>query len=236
LRAYILLVILALFLISACAPPVPAGPRREGISLEVEVTDPCEAVSCSENQICVEGTCVCSEEFKACGSECIALNACCDADDCGEGLVCEEGNCVKRICNFNEVYDGERDECSCASGTKYCRQQNQCIPRDHCCTLNDCTADEDCAKTTYLATVCLKDGKTSCKSIAKARSDSFFIDNERYDVTFDDLFQDGIMGLSVNDKKLTAVNVEDELQVIPGLTMFVEKFEVLGGWCKDEPD
>ena len=55
-------------------------------------------------------------------------------------------------------------------------------------------------------------------------------------MTFDSLFQGGLIGLSVNDKKLTELKVADERQVIPGLTMYVEKFEVLGGWCKDQPE
>ncbi len=236
LRAYVILAVLAVFLVSACTPELPTGPRREGVALEVEVTDPCEQVSCTENQLCVEGTCVCSEGFKACGSACIAINNCCTSKECGEGLVCDDGTCSKRICNYNEVYDEERDECSCAPGTKYCRQQGQCIPRDNCCHLNDCPGDETCAGTTYVSTVCLKNGKTSCKSIAKGRSDAFFIDNTRYDVYFDNLFQGGLLGLRVNDKVLQEVNTNQELTVIPGLTTYVEKFEVLGGWCKDQPD
>ena len=172
-RTYIILAVLGLFLISACTPELAAGPRREGISVEVEVTNPCEGISCTENQFCVEGTCVCSEGFKACGSSCIPVNNCCTTEECGEGLVCEEGTCAKRVCEYHEEYDEERDECSCAPGTKYCRQQNQCIPRDNCCTLSDCGGDEDCAETTFLATVCLKNGKTSCKSVAIYRGDSF---------------------------------------------------------------
>jgi len=232
---YILSVlIIGLFLLSACSSDtITARPVDEQI-IDVEVNvkqDLCEDLECSENSYCVSGECVCDTGFKMCNGECLKDNLCCDSGDCDIGEICENNICIKHVCAFNQVYDTDKEKCVCNDNSKWCSQQNKCIPRASCCVHADCSNDYACSNTFFMAMVCINDGREKCRETIEGQNTNFWINDVSYDVSVKSV-SENFVSLKINDMNLDAqpINVPYELE--KDVNIYVESTRIAGGVCK----
>ena len=235
--------LVALILISGCsettlvAKPVSELNTVTEIEVEANVTDadvdPCAKVTCDTNSKCSEGSCVCSDGYKKCDGKCISSNACCKDADCGTNKICKDNVCTDTNCGYSQLYDSQKKTCVCSAESKYCAIQKKCIPKKSCCQHADCDTSGGCTQTQFLVRVCMKDDTTMCRAIAEKKKDSFDIGGFKYYVEFKSVLQNGKIDLLVNEKEFVlAIN---EMQPLDSsVKMYVEKFETIGGYCKEE--
>ena len=225
---------LFLLVLVACAP---AGTTLHAQPLNVTPPkDLCADVVVGENMRCDAGQLSCDDGFKTCGEGCIPEGTCCTDDDCGADRQCVNTVCVDRqLCKFNEVWDDERKECSCAENAKFCQEQNKCIPFKSCCWHSDCSG-ERCAPTTYSGTVCIFGETKKCKVVHEGGvSQSFFFPEGSYEVAVQQVLEDGIFTLRVNDETLSRLET-NETRSGEGFSIFVENVNTFGGLCRELPE
>lgn len=226
-----LFLVLMLFL-AACNSTIQAEegpvkiPKQEKAP---QAKDPCEGIECPEGKVCKQGKCTC-ETGKACGEDCIPQDACCTDADC-EGK-CTDNECAVP-CSHGEVF--KEGECKCAEGFKFCEQQDKCIPRDACCTLFNCGSFEECVKTSYGASVCLKkEQKTKCRMLTDIGRVEFVDIGEQEFRMMPEQFRDEELVLKINNSTIILqpeVHTEKE-----GVEIWQEGIEILGGFCREEDE
>ena len=235
--------LIALVLISGCSDSTiiaqPLSEMNASTVLEVEANvtaadaDPCAEVTCGVNSKCSEGRCACEDGYTNCGGICISNDACCKDSECGPGKICENSACVSTNCGYNEAYDSVKRKCGCNTESKYCTAQKRCIPKDSCCANAECDSGEGCVLTKFLISVCMKDDRKLCRTIVEKKKEVFAVGDFKYYVEFRSVLQNSKIDLIVNEKEF--VLLKDELQPLDGnVTMYVESFETIGGYCKEE--
>lgn len=232
-----MIAVMALFLVLlvACAPVSTLKAQPLNVSEPVKV-DACANVQCGENLQCQAGSCVCASGFKTCGNSCIAESACCTDNDCGAEQLCQSGSCEERpTCKYNEEWDAKRKECVCADGTKWCAAQSECIPAKSCCEHIDCSDDQRCAPTTYSTSVCIKAESKKCKVIGEGKTGSYFFNEGRYDVKLNAVFEGKQFELMINNQTTGRVGLNDTIPVLLG-DLWIENFQVFGGYCREDED
>jgi hypothetical protein len=233
---YILsILIIGLLLISACSTDtIKARPFDEQKSIDIEIDvkeDLCDDVNCSENSYCVSGECICRAGFKDCNGECIEVSACCSNSDCGQSEVCESQACVKHVCGFYEVYDSKKDKCVCSDDSQWCSAKKKCIPKNHCCSHANCGNSYRCAETSFLAFICVDDGRKRCRSVLEGYSVRFYIKGIAYDVLLKSV-SENFASIKINELELNdqALNVPYHLR--DDATLYIESTTAAGGACK----
>lgn len=238
-RALIAMMLLGVLFIAACAPQnvIRAQPLNTS---QPAAPDACASVNCSADMRCADGACVCDAGQKKCGDSCIAASKCCSDRECGAGRFCQSGVCAEQpVCKFNEAWDAERKECSCAEGAKFCKEQGKCIPAKSCCWHNDCErrfSDFRCAPTTYSADVCIKGETKKCRIIHEGTTQTFFFtDQDEYSVRLQQVLEGGRFSLRVHNETMKSLAVNETVQ-FNNLTVFVENLQVFGGTCREFPE
>lgn len=242
LKQIITALLVALILISGCsedtlvAKPISEMTTAAEIEVEANVTepaDPCAGISCSSNSTCENGKCVCSDGYKKCGEACIPSTACCNDSDCGAGKLCKDKVCIDTNCGYNQIFDSQKKTCVCNAESRYCASQKKCISKKSCCMNSECDAGEGCIPTQFLIRACMKDETTKCRAIAEGRKEFFDISGFKYYVEFKSVLQNGKIDLMVNEKEFTPM-VTEVKPLDSSITMYVEKFETVGGYCEEE--
>jgi len=228
------LLIICLVFVSACSSDtITARPVDEQvIGVEVDVkSDLCEGISCGDNSRCVSGECVCDSGFKRCNEKCIADNLCCDSGDCSLGEYCAKGICVRHVCPFNQVYSNDKEKCVCDDSSKWCSEQEKCLPKGNCCVHADCGNDYACAETYFLALVCVDDGREKCRSTLEGQNSVFYVSGVSYDITVQSVSED-FVSLKVNDLSIDALPVNAPHGLAENAQVYVEQTRMVGGSCK----
>jgi hypothetical protein len=79
----------------------------------------------------------------------------------------------------------------------------------------------------------MKDDKTMCRAIAEKKKEFFDIGGFKYYVEFKSVLQDGKIDLLVNEKEFV-LPVNEMKPLDSSVQMYVEKFETVGGYCKED--
>ncbi|MBI4918370.1 hypothetical protein HY837_00440, partial [archaeon] len=109
---------------------------------EQKIANPCEGVSCGENEYCLEGVCKCNAGFRSCNNQCIPSSQCCTSSDCGDREVCKDNVCEQvKYCDFGQKWNAKSRKCECDYGTYWCPSQQSCIPTDNCCDTRECNVE-----------------------------------------------------------------------------------------------
>jgi len=235
----ILSILICILALAACEPALETRPTSEfeqaptpSGQQQIQI-DPCADVSCEQNMICEEGSCVCDAGMKSCNGACIAQDACCSDADCASG-TCQNNTCVLQ-CDFGEVF--EDGECQCAEDRKYCREQDKCIPLDSCCIHAQCDSFERCVPLQTRARLCAEfDGKSTCRMLADIGfDDRITINDKSFIVEGDQWLNDGSVTFSIDNETLTLH--KNERKALGNIIFYQEGAEELGGFCKrDDAD
>ena len=237
-------------------PPEPeaeaeAGPDVEAEALvnetETNVTkepvDPCETVTCGENELCVDGNCFCNTGFKECGELCIPSDDCCLDEDCGDRKYCKDGECFQmEFCGILETWDSVNQSCVCSAQGKLCGEKGFCIPKDHCCDIPECNPtggrDRRCTPTRLQVELCAKlPGGTHCQNTEKDKRAAFNIMEDVYHIYVTKIYEDEGIDAIVQKVKENAT-IE---HLLPKTNVTVGAFDIIvsneelvisGGKCK----
>ncbi|MBW3001619.1 hypothetical protein KY338_00495 [Candidatus Woesearchaeota archaeon] len=232
---------IVLIFISGCAKDsitakaIDDLPIEKKLDVEAKITsaEACMNVVCGSNSQCENGKCICNEGYKKCNGECILTQDCCTEDDCDSGESCRDHKCIPDNCKLNEVPDPAKRECVCDDNSKYCAMQKKCIPKENCCMHADCESDCRCVPTGRLAVLCIKSGKTQCKSVHPDRPESFFVAGVRYDVKINYFLQDNGIDIDVND--INHVFTADAVEKIgDNVNIYIDTVDDIGGHCKKD--
>lgn len=224
-----------LILLAACQPALDTVPTSELPEPKPEITvpesaDPCETITCEENEICKGGKCEC--QGKQCDDKCIPNAECCTDEDC-EGL-CENYKCVMPKCRVNEIL--ENGECECAEGYVYCEPQEKCIKKNDCCYHTDCPRGDRCVDTVWRTRFCAEsESKKTCRLLADNGMKEYIeIGNTALRISTNKWFTDGSVTFQINQENVTLpVN---GTKIFENLKIYQEKEEILGGYCKEDDE
>ena len=237
-RTFILIIATLLFLfLAACKQQntIVATTPDEALTTRLAEEQKCTNVVCGQNEQCQGGTCVCTPKFKPCNAECIPTAGCCIQDDCDDEHFCgEDKECHKKpqTCDYYQIWDAQKEECTCITGTKFCQEQNKCIPESHCCIPTDCTFRRDiCVPTNYAAGVCIKDKSLHCRTIVEGNQARFTLSNQSFVITITNIFEKGNTAMRINDKARTLTFNASE-QLTQDSAISVPHITNLGGTCK----
>lgn len=228
---------LLLFLTSCANNAIVAESANETILQKISEEQKCKTTTCSANQKCIAGNCVCEQRFKDCNGKCIPSRACCTEADCEEGAFCNQENTCKsypKQCAYNQEWNITNETCTCIQGTKFCEPQNKCIPSKNCCVPSDCTFRRNlCSDTNYIASVCIKDETKHCKSINEGRNELFSLKDDTYfRIHVNNIVEKGSTNIIVNKNISKKLLFNTSTQLTDNLTIFVDEIKELGGVCK----
>ncbi len=225
-----------LLIVAACTS------QQEGVviaqnkaSLDALVQDPCDGVVCESQKMCKTGQCVCMNGLKDCQGNCISTSTCCSDNDCEEGRMCKEQVCVgiPKTCGFNAQYNEDTNECECIQGTRFCDEQQKCIPTRNCCSRVDCKKGGRCVPTRFTAEVCIYDPLQHCRVILEKSVGVFTTKTSEVNITVLEIVEKGTTHLKINDheeqlvfKKTKRFENEQRLRV--------EDVQMFGGSCEEE--
>lgn len=242
---YILLVLGVLvfaLLLASCAspeyPPAVASEQKvESNAIPQETVDPCFGVSCQSGFTCAGGSCVCGQGTKDCRGSCIAASSCCANSDCAGGQLCQNSICVKPCreldCESNKICNAETQECVCPLDYTWCGVQSKCIPRNACCTNQECSRGEDCAFTYFTAGVCLESGDvSSCKKIPMNTPREIMVGLLSYKVDVKKVVPDSYATLSVGGTLLSKQEKNVKFTLPDQTRGYVKTIESTGGTCQ----
>lgn len=177
---------------------------------EIIPSDPCENVTCVENERCVEGSCFCDFGFKQCNSACILQDQCCSDSDCGDRNSCVNGSCTQTIfCKFNEKWDSGQKKCVCTDSAKWCYAQKKCIPKGNCCDETICnprggTIESRCMPTIAEADICVRGGNSTvekhCKKAKENARNNFNLGGLDYDIFIEGAYEQDEIDLKIVHK------------------------------------
>jgi len=231
-----IVIITLLLLLAACTS------QQEGIvvaqsksALDTVVQDPCDGIVCGSTRVCNKGQCMCTTDLKECQGSCISQSKCCSDNDCEEGRMCRDQVCVgiPKTCNFNAQYNEDSNSCECVQGTRFCDEQQKCIPERSCCSQVDCKRGGRCMPTKFTAEVCMYDPLQHCRVILENRSGLFTTVQGEMNITVLKVLEKGTTQLKIGDqeeqvlfKKARKFENEQRLRV--------EDVQVFGGSCEEE--
>lgn len=236
-----ILIILAAFLVllASCQPPeeVSSLPVEQARKEAIE-RNPCFDVVCSDNEECINGSCACVDSFKSCNDECIPDSNCCNDTSCGEGNTCRDGDCTKSptLCRLNEVWSFDKEKCVCAQDTRFCSEQQKCIPKDKCCFHNECLRVERCSLYVIASQVCVKNGGEHCKKLVEDRRDSVNVLGTVYDIFMGKVYEDSTIDINFNNELKFNLTEGQNVSVGENLELSIKDLLVFGGVCKEEND
>lgn len=229
--------LLILFLILASCEPalqtIPTSEYQPAVDVTHQTTDLCSDVQCLEGQTCNQGKCECKEETKLCNNKCIPDEACCTDKDCEQG-TCEKGQCTTVECTIGEEY--EDGECQCQEDMMYCTEQKKCIDKKSCCRHQECDSFQRCVPTNYKTSLCIKiEDKKLCKTFAdQERSELYTVLDEDFKVKPTDWWNDQSITFEINNQTIRIK--QNETVALTNATLFLEGFEKIGGYCKEDED
>ncbi|MBI2565234.1 hypothetical protein HYV79_04585 [Candidatus Woesearchaeota archaeon] len=250
-KVVLLGILLFTILLAACnsnsIPIYEIGPSIDELEpvVKVEVqeipVDLCKDVSCDSNQVCENGQCVCSADYKQCSNQCIEKNQCCSAKDCSKYQKCEKGVCVNvNKCFFGQVWNVNSNKCECAPDAFFCSRQNRCIPIGSCCSIKDCSGEgfigSQCKPTLFLPRVCAGTEKSEqCKYATEGLRTSFSTLNYSLDVYIQNAYEDNSLDVKVvfNNKERLISNLASGELVFLDYSVFlrVDNLKYSGGQC-----
>ncbi len=215
-------------LLTACTKTI------EGVSPESR--DPCEAVQCSNGNVCISGTCACPSGTKDCNNACIPEASCCSSKDCGFGKECENSQCVKQKidCSFLQAWNNQTKDCECSPNAKFCAGQAACIPKTACCDDTACKGSYKCAPTKLTIKVCLKAVYEQCKTLIRGEETVFSLPEE-HSVRIDIISEDSIVSGYIDGEKLERLHTGEALTLSNSTTLKAETISSVGGTCKEAP-
>lgn len=232
-KQYILLasMFLAIVVLAGCGSELRGQQLNETIA-----QDSCFGIVCGENEICIEGSCGCAEDYKTCNNQCIPENSCCSDDECGIGESCVNNACTFSCenvqCESNKICSEKRQGCFCKEGYKWCELQNSCIPEDHCCTRFECDRDQRCIDTAIRAEVCLeKDNDMNCKILNDLDAKEFLVGGIAFEILLSDNFYTEMATILINEQ---SHNMTPGLRKLieSGAIVWLRNFDEVGGSCK----
>ncbi len=227
-----------LLLLTACSTQQEGVINAESYkeeNIQQEPPDPCERIECSVGEQCVDGSCVCKKDLKKCNNACVPETQCCTDSDCGENKTCSQGKCaiIPQTCKFNEKFDIAKESCTCVTGTKFCEEQQKCIPERNCCRNEDCKrVDDKCSPTTYAANVCVQDPLSHCKSIPEASQAVFPVESGTITIKVNNITEDGKTQFETGGKQLNA-SVSKQITLSKNTKLLIDDIRIFGGTCKD---
>ncbi len=246
----IILLIGVLLILSSCTSENPqtvqetsetSTPVTSTKVTETVLLDPCKNVKCGDKQVCSEGKCVCSTNYKDCQGECISASKCCTSKDCSADKKCENSECVDaNLCDYLQHWDNAQNKCICNAKTKWCVDQEKCIPYDKCCGVKDCNLEGGlitrvCRKTEFTPSLCIgDDSSTHCINIKTNRVTKFKFGNSTRDVIVDQIFAGGIINLKLEGRTPFKVPPKTKLQILDDVWVRVDDVTTSGGNCKED--
>lgn len=229
------LAILLLAVLIACQPAtntvstVPTSELPPPVQqTKPPVADLCADVICSAGETCKNGECICPG--KKCNGICKPDAQCCTDDEC-EG-TCENNKCVLPTCDYNELLkDGV---CECKENYTFCKAQEKCIEWDACCEHTDCPRGDRCVETVWRTRLCAKSGdKTICKLLADNGMREYLeLNGTAFNIEAKKWLPDGSIIFQLSGENITLKTKGDK--TFKGLTIYQEREETLGGYCKED--
>lgn len=248
---YLLLIFVFLFFISSCSGETY---KKDETSVFVEtpvksvyveektLPDPCKNINCKDNEVCSNGSCICSPASKLCKGSCIPSNNCCTSLDCSAREDCKDNKCTKSsFCGYNQQWDEAKKSCVCDEGTKFCSEQGKCIKYYSCCEETDCNSEGSiirrCKKTVFIPHVCVKLSQGEhCISVAEGYRESFNILGDFGDIYVKNVYENGIVDLKIvhksDDIEIDKLPLDEEKD-FGRLSAKITEVEVKGGNCRE---
>lgn len=226
---------MALITLLACTPQESTVIAQPGGDIS-PAEDICDRTICDAGSECADGQCICKQDFKACGSTCIPATHCCSDTDCEANRACQQGTCavIEKECAYNQQFDHDTGECTCAPDTQFCESQQKCIVLKSCCSSTDCQdRDEKCSPTSFAATVCITDPLLHCKSIRESHQEIFGLQGGALTVGLDTIQSDGSVNVSVNGASVPA-KIKREVSLEKNRKLVIDAIKTFGGTCKDD--
>jgi hypothetical protein len=234
---WLIFCIVGAFFLAGCTPELQAGkidePVREPVILEP--TNPCDRITCSQNEQCQAGVCICTG--KKCEDRCLTTGACCSTADCQDGEICRNNRCAKvETCGFSEAYDDEYTVCACSPGKVFCGPQNKCIDAGKCCSHADCPSFNRCKPTLFRTSICVKfEEKKLCRTVADDGRDILFDLGEREGrIKLEKIFEDSSLIIRVGKENIT-LTPNSTAPFLDGI-LWSEGVDVIGGQCEEDKD
>ncbi len=231
-----LILLASLFLIVACTKTPITEEKITGETV-IEEKNPCADIVCNENQECVDGNCVCEEDFRLCKGDCISEQQCCTDEECSKIEICEVNKCVfsceKVLCLHNQVCEEDLKKCVCAPNTRLCNYQKKCLKYDRCCDSFDCEGSKKCTLTTFSVNICFEEDKQRiCKYVGENSFIYFDLYGNRYKFSLDKIYANNEIKYSIDDKPLQKIKLGDRIKLAPRLYLYLQEIKEIGGICE----
>ncbi|MBW2969973.1 hypothetical protein KY309_00810 [Candidatus Woesearchaeota archaeon] len=228
--------LILLLILASCEPALQTTPTSEyqpTVDIVQETTDLCKDVECPNEQVCNQGECECKTGMKRCDGRCIPSEECCTDKDCEQG-TCKKGECTTVECSIGEEYN--EGECQCQEGMIYCADQKKCIDKNDCCRHQECDSFQRCVPTNYKTSLCIKIAeKKLCKTFAdQERSELYTVLDTDFRVEPTNWWNDQSITFEINNQTIRLP--QNKTITLENATLFLEGFEKIGGYCKEDED
>ena len=207
---------------------------------ETIVPDLCKDIVCKSGEVCSEGNCACTVNFKKCGNDCITSEKCCTSKDCGSEQICEKNECIdSTACDYLQRWDNTQNKCVCIEKTKWCIDQNKCVLYDKCCDASDCNAEglitRICKKTDFSPYVCIGDSTSNhCTNVKLNSLTQFKFGDAKKNAIVDKIFSKGTINIKLENKDSRKVPLKTKVQLTDDIWTRVDEITIKGGNCKED--